>query len=174
MRNKLRRRFIAWTCLLCVGPTFAESPVPSLFQHKQLGRCFANSRSALAAISGTVEPIDENVNLRRADISDNSHWVIDKTSEHNYQWYLLEQLKGQHCVTLYIPFASEARAIRNQRSVDIVAQTQASPGGYQYKMIFRRSRRLGQFVPVKCTRTEEATQRRATSATQIDCLTVGD
>lgn len=172
--HRFKAMLCASSCLLGAIPTYAEPPPASPYANELIGRCFPSPRASIEAISGVVDPADANVVAQRADVTTGSHWIIDKTSEHNYQWYLLERMGGRHCVTLYIPFASEVRTVHRTSSVSIVALTQASPGRNRYGMVFRRSPSQGRFVPVKCTRSADSSHRNSAPPTPIDCLAVGD
>ncbi|HIV72103.1 MAG TPA: hypothetical protein H9903_14310 [Candidatus Aquabacterium excrementipullorum] len=158
---------------LPVNVSASENP----FFHGLLGRCFANFAEAMRVAVGQDSEQDENFSILEESVLPKWKWIVDKTSGHNYQWYLVEPRKSgaEQCIALYIPFASTVKVERtNVGTALIKARTQASPGGDAFIMKFRRSAKLERFVPVACIRERFAGSGRRVKQEPVDCLQVGE
>lgn len=153
------------------GASSADS-TRSLYEHELLGQCFVSQADALKPFLLPDGSRDENIATAGSSISKGSTWVIDKTGGHNHQWLLLEKSDRGHCYTLFVPFAAQALPTRVEGRAAIQAKTQPSPGGESYEMVFRRSAKLGRFVPYKCYKVLDQTDPQRPA--EIDCLAVAD
>lgn len=148
----------------------------SPFKNPFLGKCFQDTTTALKAIGGIDADQDENFLVKESSVPAGGQWIIDKTSEHNYQWHLIEPSRQGNlkCVSLYIPFASEVSGQLRSGIATIEAKTQASPGFREITMIFRKSAKLGYYVPVSCHKAETDALGRKSPKTEVNCLSVAD
>ena len=166
----LRAAGFSVCCVTSLG-SVAEGISP--YAHVQLGECFSSSNAAIKAVSGSDEGSDENVKLIRRKDSSNSFWILDQTASHNFKWYLLEPRGNRKCILLYIPFAAEVTSKLEGGMLTIEAKTQASPGFPTYIMQFRKSARLGYFVPHACYSEPTAAGGQLGSRRELDCLEIG-
>lgn len=145
------------------------------FVNEFLGRCFPSLGDAFQVITGDAVGQDENIIVAKADVPIKGQWIVDKTSDHNFQWYLVEERgdSGQ-CISLYIPFASEVFGRLNKLGLTVVAKTQASPGFPVVRMEFRRSKKLDRYVPASCFEEKRVGSRGAVTRKEIDCLNVSN
>ncbi len=153
--------------------TVAEVSAASPYEHELLGQCFKSQTEALKPFRLPDGTNDENVVASETMFAKDGTWVVDKTSDYNYQWYLLEKTARGYCYSLYVPFAAEVSSTHSKGVLIIQALTQPSPGTNSYQMTFRKSAKSGLFVPYKCTARDQD-RGRARSPRYIDCLTVGD
>ncbi len=159
-----------------VGATSHASSNSSPFANEFLGRCFPSVSDAFQVITGDAVGQDENIVVAKADVPIKGQWIVDKTSDHNFQWYLVEERSGlRQCVSLYIPFASEVSGrLTSKLGLTVVAKTQASPGFSVVIMEFRRSKKLDRYVPVSCFEEKRVGSRGAVTRKEIDCLNVSN
>jgi hypothetical protein len=146
----------------------------SPYAHQLVGQCFASQAEAVTPFLLPDGTKDANMVAFETPFSKSSTWVIDKTSGHNYQWYLLEKSGRGHCYTLYIPFAAEVEGRHRKGVLTIQATTQPSPGSSGYQMAFRKSAKLDRFVPYRCSKTRDQGGVKAQSPRYINCLSVAD
>jgi hypothetical protein len=172
----MRDRFLSLFVLavLVLAPWAAEASAASPFEHDLLGQCFGSQAEAMRPFRLPDGSDDENVVASQSVFSRDSAWVIDKTSGHNFQWYLLEKTGHGYCYTLYVPFAAEVAGMRSNGVLTIQATTQPSPGASRYQMTFRKSAKLGRFVPYKCSETRDQARANSQHPRSIDCLAVID
>jgi hypothetical protein len=158
---------------LAIGPwAIAEASAGSPYEHQLLGQCFGSQAEAMKPFRLPDGTADENVVASESAFSRDSTWVIDKTSGHNYQWYLLEKSSRGHCYSLFVPFAAEVAGTRSKGVLTIKATTQPSPGTSSYQMTFRKSSKTGRFVPYKCSEIRDQDRTKAQSPRDINCLSV--
>lgn len=161
------------TTLVLSVAACANASAASPFAHPLLGRCFASRAEAMQPFRLQDGTEDDNVVASASSFAAESSWVIDKTSGHNYQWYLLERSPRGYCYTLYVPFAAEVVGVRAKGVLNIQATTQPSPGSSSYQMTFRKSARSGRFVPYQCSETRDEPGAKRAASRPIDCLAVG-
>jgi hypothetical protein len=152
----------------------AAASAASPYEHRLLGQCFESQAEAMKPFRLPDGTADENVVAFESEFSRSSTWVIDKTSGHNHQWYLLEKSDRGYCYSLYVPFAAEVVGMRSNDVLTIRAITQPSPGTSSYQMMFRKSAKSGRFVPYKCSETLDRDGAKTQRARSIDCLSVVD
>lgn len=154
-----------------------NTPLPSPFAHPLLGQCFTTAQDAVKALGG--DGSDENIIANKDTRVPGWTWVVDNTPSHNFMWSLVESdaRSRRHCVALFIPYACCVDSRISGGIASVLAQTQASPGFPSYDMEFRRSPRLGHFVPFACHATTWPMEGGANATPvqeNIDCLHVGD
>lgn len=160
---------------LALGPwAIAEASAASPYEHQLLGQCFGSQAEAMKPFRLPDGTDDENVVASESAFSRDSTWVIDKTSGHNFQWYLLEKSNRGHCYSLYVPFAAEVAGTRSKGVLTIQAMTQPSPGTSSYQMTFRKSAKAGHFVPYKCSEIRDQDRSKPQRPRYINCLSVAD
>lgn len=170
----MKDKFLNFICvafaLAFSGP--AEAVGSSLYQHELIGQCFNALDEARRPFRLSDGTDDENIRTSQAKFDKKSTWVIDKTSSHNFQWYLVEKGDRGYCYVLYIPFAAEVSGSRTGDNLTIRAKTQPSPGTKSYQMIFRKAKKSGNFVPYQCSEIRDQTKAN-TKPRVVDCLSVG-
>jgi hypothetical protein len=144
----------------------------SPYAHQLVGQCFHSKVDAMKPFQLPDGSNDENIAATENKSLRDSTWIVDKTSGHNFQWYLLERTERGFCYTLYVPFAADVVGVREKGVFTIKAKTQPSPGAAGYQMTFRKSSKAGRFVPYKCSETHYREGSRSPTARTIDCLSV--
>jgi hypothetical protein len=172
----MKDRFLKVSIFLLVillPASFSVAATKSPFEHELIGQCFsafADARKPFLLPDGTE---DENVGLTNAEFDKKSTWVVDKTTSHNFQWYLIESSVNGYCYVLYVPFAAEVAGTRNNGILTIQAQTQPSPGTKSYQMMFRKSKKSSRFVPYRCTEMQDQTPTKL-KPRSVDCRSVSN
>ena len=155
-----------------VAAVVAESTVASPYEHELIGQCFASQPEALKPFRLLDGTPDDSIALSPTDFARHGAWVVDRSSGHNFQWYLLEKTSRGYCYTLYVPFAAEIVGTRRNGVLTIEGTTQPSPSMSSFRMTFRRSTKLGRFVPYRCTESRDRIGARSLDRRTINCLTV--
>jgi hypothetical protein len=171
MKDKSRKFLIYITSLLIISES-AEAGGSSPYNHDLMGKCSSELSRALAPFRLSDGTTDENIQTTQTKFHSTSTWLIDKTSSHNYQWYLIEKGTRGYCYVLYVPFAAEVSGSKSGNAFTITAKSQPSPGAKGYEMMFRKSTKLGYFVPYKCSEITDHAKPN-TKRHIIDCLAVG-
>jgi hypothetical protein len=144
----------------------------SPYAHQLVGQCFHSQLDAMKPFQLPDGSTDENIVATENKSLRDSTWIVDKTSGHNFQWYLLERTERGFCYTLYVPFAADVTSVREKGVLTIKAKTQPSPGADGYQMTFRKSSKASRFVPYKCSETHYLKGSSLSTTRTIDCLSV--
>lgn len=172
MRDRFLELALCSSFALAVSAS-AQASGGSPYVHQLLGQCFSSQTEAMKPFRLPDGTDDENIVTTENKLLPDSTWVIDKTSGHNYQWYLLERTARGFCYTLYVPFAADVVGVREKGTLTFKAKTQPSPGASAYQMTFRKSSKLDHFVPYRCTEVRYRQGSTSPTTRTVDCLSVG-